>query len=80
MAGARHKVRAATDEAFTGIYDHHRNDDVPRDCSDDSDVYGGVLDATQELALSTVGEDRVYPRYTDLRALRWGAYDGTSCF
>ena len=78
MSGAGHAIFAATDEAFAGVHSRRGVDDGTGDCGDDNDVHGGVFDAAQELALSTVGEDCRDSRHTDCRAVGWGADDGSA--
>ena len=78
MSGAGHTIFAATDEAFAGVHARRGVDDGTGDCGDDNDIHGGVFDAAQELALSTVGEDCRDSRHTDCRAVGWGADDGSA--
>ena len=78
MSGAGHAILAATDEAFAGIHARRGVDDGTGDCSDDNDVYSGVFDADQKLALSTVGKNCRDSRYTDYRAVSRGTDDGSA--
>ena len=78
MSGAGHTIFATTDEAFAGVHARRGVDDGTGDCGDDNDVHGGVFDAAQKLALSTVGENCRDSRHTDYRAVGWGADDGSA--
>ena len=78
MSGAGHTIFATTDEAFAGVHARRGVDDGTRDCSDDNDVYSGVFDADQKLALSTVGKNCRDSRHTDYRAVSRGTDDGSA--